>query len=73
MRNRIILLSFLFLSQVGSIFSQCAMCKANAEQSVSNGLQTGNWLNYGILLLMTIPFIFFILVYWMYRKNHRES
>jgi hypothetical protein len=73
MRNRIILLSFLFLSQVGAIFSQCAMCKANADQSVSNGSQTGNWLNYGILLLMTIPFVFFVLVYWMYRKNHRES
>jgi hypothetical protein len=72
MKNRIILLSYLFLTQVSSIFSQCAMCKANAEQSVSNGSQTGNWLNYGILLLMTIPFVFFILVYWMYRKNNSE-
>jgi hypothetical protein len=69
------LMVLFFLNSVFSIqvFAQCAMCKANAEQSVSNGLQTGNWLNYGILLLMTIPFIFFILVYWMYRKNHRES
>jgi hypothetical protein len=71
MKNRIIALLVTFLVHSWAM-AQCAMCKANAEQSVSNGSQTGNWLNYGILLLMTIPFVFFILVYWMYRKNNSE-
>ncbi len=49
--------------------SQCAMCKAGAEQSLERGATDVNWINYGILLLMIVPFIIIGGIYWMYRQN----
>ncbi len=38
-------------------FSQCAMCKANAESSLRNGSSIAKGLNTGILYLMAVPYL----------------
>lgn len=64
----------LFFSFVLNIwgFAQCAMCKANAEQSLNHGADDANWLNYGIVLMMSVPFMFFITVYLLFKRNNKE-
>lgn len=58
------------LFSVGVSYSQCAMCKAAAEQA-SDG-ETGSY-NSGILYLMVIPYIlFFFLGYFWYRQSKRN-
>jgi hypothetical protein len=52
--------------------AQCAMCKANAEQSLNHGAEDANWLNYGIVLMMSVPFFFFITVYLLFKRNNKE-
>jgi hypothetical protein len=52
--------------------AQCAMCKANAEQSLNHGAEDANWLNYGIVMMMSVPFFFFITVYLLFKRNNKE-
>jgi hypothetical protein len=52
-----------------SSYAQCAMCKAGAEQSLEKGSLDANWINYGILLLMFIPFLLMYALYRLYKYN----
>jgi hypothetical protein len=71
MKNRIIALLVTFLVHSWAM-AQCAMCKANAEQSLNHGAEDANWLNYGIVLMMSVPFFFFITVYLLFKRNNKE-
>lgn len=68
LRNPLILIILGSLISIET-YAQCAMCKAGAEQSIERGATDANWMNYGILFLMIIPFILIASLYWMYRQN----
>ncbi len=44
-------------------FTQCAMCKANAETSLKNGSTIAKGLNSGILYLMAIPYLMLAFIF----------
>ena len=54
-----------------SVFAQCAMCKAGAEQSLERGSTAANWINYAIIFLMTIPLVLIFSLYMLYRYNRK--
>lgn len=62
MRRKIYLL-FLFLFFVRDLFSQCAMCKAVAEEQAE---QQGSTVNTGIIYIMVIPYI---ILFFAFRKK----
>lgn len=68
------LIAFLFISAIHlSVFAQCAMCKAGAEQSLERGSTAANWINYAIIFLMTIPLVLIFSLYMLYRYNKRKN
>lgn len=69
-RNKLILIFILFVS---NIYSQCAMCKAGAEQSLQRGATDAAWINYGILFLMSSPLVIIGVIYYMYRRNEKNK
>ena len=56
-----------------SVFAQCAMCKAGAEQSLERGSTAANWINYAIIFLMTIPLVLIFSLYMLYRYNRKKN
>ncbi len=70
-----IFIFILFFLTVNITYSQCAMCKSsvesNAKIEVTNRAQG---LNYGILYLMTIPYILFgTLGYFWYKQSKKSK
>lgn len=51
--------------------AQCAMCRATVENNVSTGAnKIGSGLNTGILYLMSIPYLVFVVIaYLWYRQS----
>ncbi|MEX1001435.1 MAG: hypothetical protein WDZ35_04905 [Crocinitomicaceae bacterium] len=62
MRHKIYLL-LLFVFFLNDLFSQCAMCKAVAEDQAE---ESGSNINVGILYIMAIPYI---LLFFLFRKK----
>lgn len=59
---------------VGTTFGQCAMCKAVAEESISeNGYGLAMGLNTGILFIMSIPYILLTLVVLVFYRKRVKS
>jgi hypothetical protein len=57
MRVRVLTVLFLFLSTV-PVLPQCAMCKAQLENNISNGnIGIAAGINFGILYLFVAPYI----------------
>jgi hypothetical protein len=56
-----------------SIFAQCAMCKAGAEQSLERGSTAANWINYAIIFLMTIPLVLIFSLFMLHKHNQKKS
>jgi heme/copper-type cytochrome/quinol oxidase subunit 2 len=56
-----------------SVYSQCAMCKAGAEQSLERGSTAVNWINYAIIFLMTVPLVLIFSLYMLYRYNRKKN
>lgn len=67
------ILLILFLTIQVHTFAQCAMCKAGAEQSLERGATDANWINYGILVMMLIPFFLIFVLYKMYKYNQNAA
>ena len=62
----------LFLSF--SAYSQCAMCRANAESNIKSGKnQVGRGLNTGILYLLSIPYLLGGAAAFIYFKNRGKA
>lgn len=65
-----VLTCFAMMASVAEAFSQCAMCKAVAEESIDEagyGLAMG--LNIGILFIMSIPYILLAIVLLVFFKS----
>lgn len=63
MRKRIYLI-LVFFFFVQDLFGQCAMCKAVAEEEISDEGATG--INAGIIYIMVIPYI---ILFFVFRKK----
>lgn len=55
--------------------AQCAMCKATLESNAKTGTSNvGSGLNAGILYLMSIPYILFgVIAYLWYKSSKKET
>ena len=53
--------------------AQCAMCTANAENSVKNGNTEGMGLNKGILYLLAAPYLAAACVGFLWYRNYRRK
>jgi len=61
--RRKIYLTLLFVFFLNDLFSQCAMCKAVAEEVAE---EEGSTINTGILYIMVIPYI---ILFFAFRKK----
>jgi len=61
------------LSFSTEVSAQCAMCTANAENSVQNGNTQGNGLNDGILYLLAAPYLAVAAVGFLWYKKYRKK
>lgn len=66
---------FLILVNVSSVFAQCAMCRTQLENNVSNGspgIAAG--INAGILYLLVMPYLAIgILGYFWYKSSRKNG
>jgi len=76
MLKRVYLLAcFLLLSSVSGSMAQCAMCRTQLENNVSNGdpgIAAG--INIGILYLLSMPYlIILVLGYFWYKSSRKDA
>jgi hypothetical protein len=74
MIRKVFLVCLLLFSSVGA-FAQCAMCRTQLENNVSNG-ETGlaAGINIGILYLLSMPYlIVMVLGYFWYKSSRRNA
>ena len=62
----------LILFSVQSSFSQCAMCKATVENAENSDTFAAG-LNAGILYLMSIPYILFGVIAFLWYRNSKKN
>ncbi|MFC4870145.1 hypothetical protein [Negadavirga shengliensis] len=64
----------MLFGQMGSLFAQCAMCRATIENNVSNGDTTvGAGLNMGILYLLIAPYLLISIIAFFWFRNARSK
>ena len=77
MNSKGIFLALTLLLTFSNAISQCAMCKAVAEDGAGQSGSISNGMNTGILFLMAIPYLIFAtigIVFWVrYKKKKSES
>ncbi|SFC62445.1 hypothetical protein SAMN05421780_107146 [Flexibacter flexilis DSM 6793] len=69
-----LVVAMMLLWQIDSV-AQCAMCRAVVEHNVTSGnTKIGAGLNTGILYLMSVPYITFaVLGYLWYKHTQKEN
>ncbi|MFM2392654.1 MAG: hypothetical protein RLZZ546_631 [Bacteroidota bacterium] len=72
-----ILIVFILFTLIDISFAdaQCAMCRAASESNLNNGGKAGLGLNSGILYLLSLPYILFCslaFVWWRKRKAEEK-
>jgi hypothetical protein len=74
MKKGIVVFIFTVLMQAFS-FAQCSMCKAVVESNKDkNAAEIAEGLNFGILYIMSIPYILMVVIAWVFfRKQISEK
>ena len=72
-KSFIVFITVLTCLNTGSVSAQCAMCSANAENSVKNGNKQGLGLNDGILYLLAAPYLAVGIVGFVWYKKYRRK
>ncbi len=74
MKAKIIGLIFLMLMSADS-FSQCAMCRAQLENNISNGnIGIAAGINFGILYLFAAPYLAIsVIAFFWFRSSKRNA
>ena len=74
MKAKIIGLIFLLLMSADS-FSQCAMCRAQLENNISNGnIGIAAGINFGILYLFAAPYLAIsVIAFFWFRSSKRNA
>ncbi len=70
--NTAILSVILFVMSLQTSLAQCAMCKATVENS-ENSEVFGAGLNAGILYLMSVPYILFAVIAFLWYRNSKRN
>lgn len=52
--------------------AQCIMCKEIAEQGAQDGQTTSAGLNFGILYLLTMPYLSFMVIGFLWWRHYRK-
>lgn len=75
MVRKVFYLTFLFFTlSVVTAFSQCAMCRTQLENNVSNGnpgIAAG--INTGILYLLSMPYLIIIVLGYFWYKSSKKN
>mgnify|MGYP006433431009 CR=1 FL=1 len=71
MKQIAIALMAIFVLISPELQAQCAMCKAVAETSHNGGSSVADGLNYGIVYLMTIPYLLMGVVGFAVYRHHK--
>jgi hypothetical protein len=68
------MLSLLLLMNPAATFAQCAMCRAQLENNVSNG-DTGiaAGINIGIMYLLSMPYLIVLVLGFLWYKTSRKN
>lgn len=54
--------------------AQCAMCRATVENNISTGAnKIGSGLNTGILYLMSVPYLLFAVIAYLWYKHSKKQ
>jgi hypothetical protein len=74
MNARWILLFFLMVGSVQSGVAQCAMCRTQLENNVSNGdIGIAAGINTGILYLLSMPYLIILVLGYFWYKNSKKN
>lgn len=72
--KNIALIAFVWLFNSSLSFSQCAMCRATVESSVSNGRgSVGSGLNAGILYMLSAPYVLVAIMGFVWYQNSKKE
>jgi uncharacterized membrane protein len=69
----VLIIFFLFVNLV-EVVAQCAMCRTQLENNVSNGdpgIAAG--INTGILYLLAMPYLIILVIAYFWYKNSRRN
>ena len=53
--------------------AQCAMCKVNAENGAANGNTDSAGINFGILYLLSIPYLIISTIAFLVYRHHKKT
>ena len=65
----IIVFCFLF----NELSAQCPMCKMGAESNLKNGGTAGKGLNFGILYMLSLPYVLVVSLGYLWYRNRRKE
>jgi hypothetical protein len=72
MRKLFILFGLVLLPAVS--IAQCAMCRSSVSSTISNGRNdVGNGLNFGILYMMSFPYIIVAIGIWLWFRHAKSN
>lgn len=73
-KNLIITLVILLLIVVGisDVAAQCPMCRLSASTNLESGGTAGRGLNNGIMFMLSLPYIGFGLLAFLWYRNRKE-
>ncbi|RMG87509.1 MAG: hypothetical protein D6714_02225 [Bacteroidetes bacterium] len=55
------------------VSAQCPMCKMSAESNLKNGGTAGKGLNFGILYMLSLPYVLVAGLGYMWYRNRRKE
>lgn len=68
------LLLFFFAFPVSDLMAQCAMCRTQLENNVSNGeIGIAAGINIGILYLFFAPYLLFVVIAYFWYKSSKKN
>jgi H+/Cl- antiporter ClcA len=74
MNSRLIVVFFLIIGSVQSGIAQCAMCRTQLENNVSNGdIGIAAGINTGILYLLSMPYLIILVLGYFWYKSSRKN
>lgn len=61
------------LSLLPDVSAQCPMCRMAVESNLQNGGSAGKGLNFGILLLLSTPYLIIGSIAYIWWKNRKKA
>ena len=55
------------------LFAQCPMCKMAAQSNLQNGGTAGAGLNFGILYILSLPYLLVLTIGYLWWRNRKKN